>query len=1142
MSVDGASTQALASILSDIGASQLLQNFIDNDHDDDSLVTLSRVKCERLAGKYGLSAYQASSFVEMCGLRAGAGLARHAFRSSSAVLPSGHSPLPILSSASRADNAASSSPAPAAVASRLDDASLLRKLHLEVMGVLGKGGFGTVYKCKDAAQKRYVAVKLVNDPEHAQSAMREGQKLLRAAHKNIVHMHRVHDLDPILGNGTCALEMEAVEGGDLSQHLDAARRRPESRLPHAAVLRFTRQLLEILVYLHDEMKWLHGDIKPQNLLMTCHALPADGSAVDYSSAEIKLADFGLAKVMGQQLSSASFMLVNASTKAGQLKGTAWYLSPEALQGASGGYERTFGDDLWSSCLVIMEMDTGLPLQQLMAAPGAVKLDELLTRASPELLPLLVSVIGVAETSSRCASAAELLRKLDAAIDPLFVWQCFDTSTQQFVSVHPAASFALEEALSANQPLTMLPLQPPFDFHFDITDLLNSSAALGCQTARSSGATCPIRRLLKPTALTSSCGIPVWLQLVDGMEWLQCAPSMCAKLDIDAKNPNAGFDAANFKRMTIESSSIGSMQLPHAMKTKPYLAAATADDISMLTRRVHDSLPEWDITCMQQVVNPSLASKYAAYRHRAAARRNGDPNERMLFHFAPPAVIAKIWQEGEGHDPRLSQWAEVGKGAYFSEHVMYGYAYKYSLWPSSPTYIANPEPPIGESMQVFASLVCLGNVADVGAGCETCPSPAWDAWKKEPPVLPKPTRPPVMTLPSDAARKQHALDLAQVKEAPRYDSVTSTEGDLYTHPASTNRTPSRQRMCEMMHPRLRERAKEWGKQYIVFHESDSYPMFIITLTKTRDSPMGVQQLAHAGCDAARIKALGFTALQFKDAGFDVQPLKAKGIFRLDELLSANYDVSALTKGGYSVAELKRAGVTASQLKTHGCSAQQLKSEGFTAAELIADNFDMPSLIAGGYSVAELKRAGVTASQLKTHGCSAQLLAAAFSAPELQHAGFNLAELYAFGLDDPVVAAAKAYYSDVEFASQLCSEFAAVETGNPAMASLLSEAHSKLQLIVVHNAHLKSPLSERQPAWPQHEALMRFDLPLQRLTTFFAVTKKWFPRFFCMRGRRLYYSDGEIGHPDTQDGTLAFMLSNPAPDGRYCIDLQGMLTHA
>jgi hypothetical protein len=76
-----------------------------------------------------------------------------------------------------------------------------------------------------------------------------------------------------------------------------------------------------------------------------------------------------------------------------------------------------------------------------------------------------------------------------------------------------------------------------------------------------------------------------------------------------------------------------------------------------------------------------------------------------------------------------------------------------------------------------------------------------------------------------------------------------------------------------------------------------------------------------------------------------------------------------------------------------------------------------------------------------------------------------------------------------------------------------------------------------AWPKHKALIRFDLLLQRLTTHFVFSKKWFPRFFCMRGRRLYYSNGRNGHPDTRDGTLAFMQSRPAFDGRYCVDLMG-----
>ena len=88
----------------------------------------------------------------------------------------------------------------------------------------------------------------------------------------------------------------------------------------------------------------------------------------------------------------------------------------------------------------------------------------------------------------------------------------------------------------------------------------------------------------------------------------------------------------------------------------------------------------------------------------------------------------------------------------------------------------------------------------------------------------------MSLPSDAAHKRHMLDLMQVKNVPRYDSVSSTEGDLATNPESTNRTDSGQPVCDFMHPRLRARAEEWAKQFVVFETAASYPMFIITVTK------------------------------------------------------------------------------------------------------------------------------------------------------------------------------------------------------------------------------------------------------------------------------------------------------------------------
>ena len=64
------------------------------------------------------------------------------------------------------------------------------------------------------------------------------------------------------------------------------------------------------------MKWLYGDIKPQNMLLQ---MPADHSAIDHSDAGIMLAymlaDFGPAKVMDQRNSSACFMLSKAWSKA-----------------------------------------------------------------------------------------------------------------------------------------------------------------------------------------------------------------------------------------------------------------------------------------------------------------------------------------------------------------------------------------------------------------------------------------------------------------------------------------------------------------------------------------------------------------------------------------------------------------------------------------------------------------------------------------------------------------------------------------------------------------------------------------------------------------------------------------------------------
>jgi serine/threonine protein kinase len=293
--------------------------------------------------------------------------------------------------------------------------------------------------------------------------------------------------------------MDLVSGGDLRQHLLAASSGPDRHLPQDAVIRFTRQLLLALVYLHDEKGWLHGDIKPENILLTAHPVSSDGRT-DHSNVSIKLTDFGLSKTFarGNEAELASMLSNATSTTTSHIKGTLWYLSPEALQGAPVGRDRSSVDDVWSACLVILEMDTGLNLQQLMIAPGAINVEKILLNASSLLLPLLYCGL-TADSRSHCSRARELLHMLDTNNDHEFEWQEFDGSI--YVLVHAAANFFLERGLVSNSDCVSLPLSSPFDRVFDIHELRNNALALG--RTLSSGNNLPIRRILKQSALV--CG-------------------------------------------------------------------------------------------------------------------------------------------------------------------------------------------------------------------------------------------------------------------------------------------------------------------------------------------------------------------------------------------------------------------------------------------------------------------------------------------------------------------------------------------------------------------------------------------------------------------------------------------------------------
>ncbi len=112
----GSSTELLSAILNDIGASEFLQNFIDDDQDDDCIASYKIPN--KLCKSYGLPQHLAASFVEKCRLSAGA---QRAAAASTSDFPS--------TSATTSSTASTPGPAPASAASPVDAASLLRKLN-----------------------------------------------------------------------------------------------------------------------------------------------------------------------------------------------------------------------------------------------------------------------------------------------------------------------------------------------------------------------------------------------------------------------------------------------------------------------------------------------------------------------------------------------------------------------------------------------------------------------------------------------------------------------------------------------------------------------------------------------------------------------------------------------------------------------------------------------------------------------------------------------------------------------------------------------------------------------------------------------------------------------------------------------------
>ncbi len=234
-------------------------------------------------------------------------------------------------------NAPLSAPRPGRRVPRMPLAAGTRLGPYEILGPLGAGGMGEVYRARDTRLDRSVAVKvlpseIVPTPELRARFEREARAASALNHPHICVIHDVGQQD-----GTEYLVMELLEGETLAQRLD------RGPLPPSDVLRFGVEIADALDRAHRG-GIVHRDLKPGNIMLT--------------KSGAKLMDFGLARSTGLAASvsgmTQSPTVTRPLTAEGTIVGTFQYMAPEQLEGKDAD-ART---DLFALGAVLYEMATG----------------------------------------------------------------------------------------------------------------------------------------------------------------------------------------------------------------------------------------------------------------------------------------------------------------------------------------------------------------------------------------------------------------------------------------------------------------------------------------------------------------------------------------------------------------------------------------------------------------------------------------------------------------------------------------------------------------------------------------------------------------------------------------------------------------
>jgi len=220
----------------------------------------------------------------------------------------------------------------------------------EVLGPLGLGGMGEVWRARDTRLGREVALKLIRETIHADPEARrrfeqEARATAQLGHPNVVTLYDVGEHE-----GAPFLVCELLEGETLRARLE------KGRLPAPQALEWAAQVARGLASAHEK-GILHRDLKPENLFVT-----RDGV--------LKILDFGLARLRppdGESSLASRAETASQQTRPGALMGTLAYMSPEQARGLPLD-ERT---DVFALGAILYEMLAGRRAFERPTAPDTL---------------------------------------------------------------------------------------------------------------------------------------------------------------------------------------------------------------------------------------------------------------------------------------------------------------------------------------------------------------------------------------------------------------------------------------------------------------------------------------------------------------------------------------------------------------------------------------------------------------------------------------------------------------------------------------------------------------------------------------------------------------------------------------------------